>query len=332
MASSSTRGTCRLLAGIVMVCLIALTAPDVAMAGEPSEAEKETARQLMDLGNEQYRQGQYEQALESYRGADDIMSVTSTGLGVGKVLIQLGRLIEARSKLLQVTRIPAPPKEPEVLTRARDKAQQLQDELADRIPALRVLVAGLAEDAPVTLHLDGIEVPRKRLALPRRVDPGTHTVKASCPGYQDVDLEITVAEGKTRTVELELTPTGETPPVAPAADDGGISPLVWVGFGLAGVGAAVGAITGGLSLDAAATAKDLCVDDLCPREAESDADRSLALAHTSTVSFVVAGLGAGIGIVGLVLSGSDEPSDSTEPAPEVEAILGPGTIGLRGRF
>ncbi|MBW2454323.1 MAG: hypothetical protein JRI68_07425 [Deltaproteobacteria bacterium] len=332
MASSSIRGTCRLLAGIVMVCLIALTA-DVVLAGEPSAAEKETARQLMDVGNLQFRQGHYEQALESYRGADDIMKVTSTGLGLGKTLVQLGRLIEARSKLLEVTRIPVAPNESEVLTRAREQATRLQQDLADRIPALRVLVVGLAKGAPVTLYLDGLEVPRERLALPRRVNPGTHAIRAACPGYVDVDLEITVAEGKTRTVELELTPTGATPPVAPAADGGGLSPLVWVGLGIAGVGATVGAITGGLSLAAANDAKDQCVDGTCPLDAEPDADRSLALAHTSTVSFVVAGLGAGLGIVGLVLSGSEDPSDgASEPVTEVEALLGPGVIGLRMRF
>ncbi|RLB63282.1 MAG: hypothetical protein DRI90_07185 [Deltaproteobacteria bacterium] len=321
------------MTSILLITIAGLaTAPDVC-AAEPSVTDKETARQLMDAGHQHFRQGRYDEALESYRGADTIMGVASTGLGVGKTLMQLGRLIEARDKLLAVSRIPTVPGESPVLTRAREEGETLQQQLADRIPALRVLIVGVGDDAPVTLRLDGSEIARKLLALPRRIDPGTHRIVATCPGYQDAELEITVAEGKTRTVELALTPGGGAAADDETGDSGGISPLVWVGFGIAGAGAIVGSVTGGLSLAAASDAKDQCTDNTCPLDAEPDADRSLTLAHASTVSFVVAGLGAGLGVVGVILSGTDDGSDSQAgPDATVEALLGPGFVGLRGRF
>ena len=47
----------------------------------------------------------------------------------------------------------------------------------------------------------------------------------------------------------------------------------------------------------------------------------------------MAGLGAGLGVVGLVLGGS-EPADAQEPEPTaaVEVVVGPGFVGLRGSF
>jgi hypothetical protein len=312
-----------MLLGAALACLpaAAATAQEVP---EQSVGDKETARQLMDLGDSKYDSGDYAGALEAYQGADRIMGVTSTGLAMGKALVKLGRLLEARDKLLAVSRIAASPDESPVLTQAREEARQLQDSIADKIPQLTVRIIGVAAGVECSVRVDGHPVPPATISLPRAVDPGKHTVSASAPGYHAVSETVTLEEGAKQTITLALRSTHK-PPVEERKPEPGItvSPLVWAGIAVAGAGVVVGAITGGLSLSAASDVKDECTDNVCPRRLEEDGDRSLTLAHVSTASFIVAGVGAALAGVGLVLTftADDERASIT---------LGPGSV--RGAF
>ncbi|HZO13365.1 MAG TPA: hypothetical protein VFB62_08895, partial [Polyangiaceae bacterium] len=172
----------------------------LAHAQEPSATDKETARQLMDIGDTKYDSGDYAGALESYQGADRIMKVTSTGLAVGKALMQLGRLIEARDKLLAVARLPQAADESPVLTRARDEAKELQQTLADRIPQLTISLAGVPAGVEASVQIDDDAVPPATYNLPRAVDPGTHTVSGTAPGYLASPQTLTLKEGDRQTL------------------------------------------------------------------------------------------------------------------------------------
>ncbi len=120
-----------------------------------------------------------------------------------------------------------------------------------------------------------------------------------------------------------------TTPEADRAEIGGVSPLVYVGFGVAGAGLLVGAITGGLSMNQAADLKDRCPGDVCAPDIEGEVDTMMTLGHVSTASFIIAGIGAGVGLVGLLTGGSDE---ATETEGSVRPMLGPGFAGVTGTF
>ena len=302
------------------------TLPLSVRAQEPSVADKETARQLMDTGDTKFESGDYAGALESYQGADRIMKVTSTGLAVGKALMQLGRLIEARDKLLAVARLPQGADESPVLTRAREEAKELQQTVADRIPQLTISLAGLPAGVEASVQVDNDAVPPATINLPRAVDPGAHTVSGTAPGYLATPQTLTLKEGDRQTLVLTFRATGERPREEPKEPELEVSPLVWAGVAVAGAGVIVGAITGGISLSTASDVKKQCEGTRCPVTAEEDGDRALALAHVSTVSFCVAGAGAILAGVGLVLTfTSDDGADTA-------LDLRPGFIGIRGHF
>ena len=102
-------------------------------------------------------------------------------------------------------------------------------------------------------------------------------------------------------------------------------PLSFAGFGLAAAGAIAGAVTGILSLDKVSEAETLCGGRLaCSPETRDIVDEAEVLAHVSTASFAVAGLGAVIGVTFLALELSDDE--------EVALDLGPAGAALRGRF
>lgn len=259
------------------------------------------------------------------------MGVPTTGIEVGRTQIALDKLVEARDTLLRVARYPVVPGEPAPFARARAQATELAERLAGRIPSLQIELKGLDDGDTGEVRLDGHPVEPATIGLPRKVNPGKHVVTATAPGYHPLSLPIVVEEGEGRVLDVHLRPDTEP---ADAGDDGGaeggLSPLVFVGFGLAGAGLLTGAITGGVSLSLAGDVKDQCSSDVCPTAAESDADTSVALAHVSTVSFVVAALGAGVGTVGLFwpeLFGADAPGQAF-----VRPLIGPGGLGVYGRF
>jgi hypothetical protein len=77
------------------------------------------------------------------------------------------------------------------------------------------------------------------------------------------------------------------------------------------------------------TVKDECPTKTCDPSVQSDLDSAKKLGTISTIAFVVAGVGVGVGVVGLL-----NPSKA-EPAPKAAAVvpvIGLGTIGLKGSF
>jgi hypothetical protein len=308
------------------ILIVLLTSPAF---GQVGAADRETARGLMDVGRQKYESGDFQGALSAFEGADRIMKVTSTGLWVGKALAQVGRLIDARDKLINLRKLPVQSDESTVLSVARDEAQKLQLELADRIPQLEVLISGLHDGARVNIRVGGVEVARETLTLPRKVDPGDHVIIATSPGYADLAVNASVAEGKSTKVVLAFVQTGAIPEDNPqTGDDSGVNVPMWVAFGFGGLGAVVGSVTGAISLSTASAAKEGCDEnDSCPPGNEGDADTSLVTAHVSTASFIVGGLGVGVGLV-LLLTDDSEGADSAQLQP----LVGPGFVGLRGSF
>jgi hypothetical protein len=265
---------------------------------------------------------------------------------VGKLRIKLGKLVEARDVLLRVTRFPAAPDEPEVYTAARKEARKLADELTPRIPSLRIEIEGVDDDATLAVTVGGVVVPPSTLKFPRSVSPGDHEVVARAPGYKPARAVVHIEEREQKTVELRLEKDPNYEPVEPrpgfkpppGGQDGGVppepgpelSPLVWVGIAVAGVGVVAGAITGGIALNNSNNIEDGCPTRVCNIELENDINATRVLSHVSTASFALAGAGAAVMVVGLVLSDwSGQPGDDQT---RLEPVLGPGMLGVRGRF
>lgn len=297
-------------------------------AEEPSAADKETARNLVAVGDQRYEARDYQGALEAYQGADAIMAVPTTGIEVGRALIALAKLVEARDKLLEISRYPVRADEPTAFTKARRRAADLAADLAERIPSMEIELRGLPAGTEAEVRVDDVVVKPATVGLPRKLNPGPHPLKVTAAGYHTVDIVVELKERQRRVVEIPLRTSAAPPPVEPAPDT---SPVAYAGFAIGAVGLVVGTITGAVSLSIASDVTDQCVNDVCPSSVEADADRSLSLAHVSTVSFVLAGVGAGLGILGLTVFADDEPS-TTPTGARVEPWVGLGAGGLRGAF
>jgi hypothetical protein len=304
---------------------------------EPTAADKETARALVNEGQTAFDSRRYEDALKSFEAAHRIMGVPTTGLRLGKTQAALGLLVEARDTLLGVGRYPKKPDEPTAFAKARIEAEALAEEIAAKIATIQLELPRDPPSAAMDITIDSGRIAPGTEAIPRRVNPGKHVVVAAAKGYETATIEIEVGEGETRKVPLAL----EKPTLTAGGKQGGsgggepprstsLSPLVFAGFGVGAAGIGAGTVTGILALGTASSAKDRCDGNRCPRSVESDVDSARTLGTLSTIGFAVGALGVGVGVYGL-LNPSKAPLRVTSGL-RLEADVGPASLRIRGIF
>ncbi len=204
-----------------------------------------------------------------------------------------------------------------------DRAQLVEaliEALVPKLSKLAVVVPTRIEGMRV--RCDGVALDSASYGVPFAVDPGEHRVEVTAPGYQTWSSTVTVgANADRQAVTVPVLESDEAP--------SGVSPVVYVGFGVGGAAAVLGTVTGIMSLSMVSDLEPDCPNDVCPREREDDVDTMKTLAHVSTASFIVAGAGAAAGLVALLGGDSD---DDAESGLSVRPVVGPGAVGLRGEF
>lgn len=312
---------------------VAVAAPQ-ARADEPSAADAETALQLFKVGKALRDKGDIPGALAKFRAAYALAETPITALELGRTYAMVGKLLEAREILLGVARLPARKNESQKSVEARRDAEVLAADIKPRLASVTVRVKG-APQPPPKIRVDDVVVPPAAASEPRVVNPGRHVVVLDVNG-RTTQGEVTVEEGQSREIEL-VAPAGPEEPPPPAVVRGdeqvshGRSPLVYVGFGTAVAGLAVGSIAGFMTLSKAGSLKDVCRDGRCPPSAQSDLDSSSTTGTIATIGFVVAGLGVGVGLAGLFLF-DNEPPPASSTAPSARLFVAPTGAGVRGTF
>jgi hypothetical protein len=335
----------------------ALLAAEVPARADPTPQQKELARNLMQKGHDARNAHDLKLALESFKSADDIMHVPTTGFEVARSQLDLGRLVEAHETLLGVMRWPEKSGEPRAFRDARGYAKILDDEVVPRIPQLRIRLQAAPPDQRAIVTVDGVTLPEGALLVPYRVDPGHHvvTAKVEAAPVMEGRAEADVAERQTKDVIISLAPTALAPPApasalpaapapgaepipasgaeSPAREDGtrrGLGPVAWAGFGIAAAGLAVGTVTGIMTIADKGSIASQCNGTRCPPSTYDSLSTANTLATTSTVSFVVAAAGAGVGVVAWLLGHGSAPP--TASSARVMPVIGVTTVGLRGAF
>lgn len=297
----------------ILAASLALAAP--ALAAEPTAADSESALQLYKEGKSLRDKGDQQGALAKLKAAHALVQTPITALELGKTQVALGQLVEAREVLLSVARIPLRTNESAKAAEARTESEALAAELRPRLASITVRPKGIGEGAS-KVSVDGVVLPPEAATVPRFVNPGAHVVVLEANGKR-VQAEVSLTDGQTREVELELPPD---PPVAPpvvmpphdtpmpVASRRSTSPLVYAGFGTAIVGVTVGTVAGIVTLSNASTLKSSCFDGRCPSSSQSDLDSVSTTGAISTVGFTVGVVGAVVGVIGLVVGGKRESS------------------------
>ncbi|MBX3224683.1 MAG: hypothetical protein KF795_29475 [Labilithrix sp.] len=289
---------------IKLVAAGALVATTCLAATSSAEtpAARETARRLMDDGDRYVEQQKFDKALAAYESAHAIMHVPTTGIDVALTLTTLGRLVAAREVALEVTRMPGAGTESSIFAEARKDAAELADRLVVKIPTVRLELPAGVDPATVRAWIDGEELADRAIGVPRRLDPGGHTVRVETRGRAPFVREITLKESERAIVPIELRSGGW----GRSGEDAilGLPPLAFGGLSAAALGLTVGTITGLVSLDKAADARSRCGPDTksCDPAAEPYIDASKTYGWISTASFALAIAGGAVATYALVVT------------------------------
>jgi hypothetical protein len=285
---------------------------------EPSAAERETARSLMDEADALLRSGDARAALERYQAADQLMHVPTTGLEVARTQARLQLLVEASTTAIEVGNSPPRPNEPAIFSEARAAAQQLADELRARIPSLSIRVepAGVRYE----LSFDGVRVPEATHGLPFKLNPGNHDVLVQAVGFQPVFEQVVLEESQAVERTFTLVTAAARPPslvVAPPPaanveapterDDSAAAARTrgWVALSVGGAVFAAGVTTGVFAVIESDQVKQQCAGQRCPRSVESDMNEANTLANVANATLAIGLLTAGYGVFELLNADSD---------------------------
>lgn len=310
---------CVSLAALVIVPSL----PSLAQAGDAGPA-----REQLKIGFTLARDGKCDEAIphfsESLRldpKAITLINLADCEEKTGRLTQALARWVDARGRAQTESNRPI-----------EEEAERRQKALEPRLPKLTIVLSPRSPPGAVVVR-DGVTLGAVSLGVALPVDPGKHTVVVRLPGYADSAKDVSLAEAEATTIEVG--PSSSRVAGSPAPEPGPSSssvamPLVYAGFGVAVLGVIVGGVTGAMALGKGSDADTACPDHRC-RDAAAldDVDSGKTLGTVSTIAFVAAGIGIGVGTYGLLSRGRGTSKASR--GPDVALFLG-ATSGLRGQF
>jgi hypothetical protein len=307
-----------------------LSAP---LFGAPSPKDRAEARRLASQAQVEVKAKNWEGAIKSLQQSVKLDPSAATRLELAKALTGGGRLVEAAKLLDELAAEPAVSGPQKALAK---KALDQRTVLEGRIPKLKLRLEGEGS-AGVTVKLDG-EVVDPSSEIP--VDPGEHELVVKGGGVKTQKRELTLAEGETKSLTLTLEAEAAAGPAPEPEGQGGgpaVAPAV-VAFAVGVAGFVVGGVFGQLAFDEADKLRGLCPNGRCSwnnDDAVAARDTSIVNGNISTAGFVVGGVGIATGAVVLIVTsvtGKKKATPEATPSAFVRPYVGPGELGLWGRF
>lgn len=324
----------RRLAGAALTA--ALLFSSVSAFAEPTPQDISQARDLGQQAQAAHEAGNYAESERLWTAASNLYPAAPTlTLGLARAQMKQGKYVLARESYNKIIREQSNnPNASQAFKDALSAAQSEIEGATAKIARVTIIVEGGAPNAEVTI--DGDAVNAAGLGVPRPIDPGPHTVKATAEGYLPAETTFQVAEAGSAEAKLTLTKDASTaaPPPAPAvtAPPETVTTkrdrtLAIVALGVGGAGLVFGGVTGALAMSKHGDLDGECPGGKCPSRLQSDVDGFHTMATLSTIGFIVGGVGVAAGAV-LWFTAPKKTVRGFEWHPYVGANGG----GLAGRF
>ncbi|MDB4985277.1 MAG: hypothetical protein JWN04_455 [Myxococcaceae bacterium] len=234
---------------MVLLSLVICSAAGSVRAQAPQQ--NALARALFEEGVALADQHDWSAAADRFSRAYSLKPTSGIAFNWASVLVESGRLLEAQDLFIGVLRDPVA--DPQLKT----QSEAVLTALVPRIAHLRVHVGGQT-DEHTTLEVDGLGWPRAAWDIASPINPGAHTVVLKAAGVEAARAELTLQDGQSREVALQISRPAAPPIVALApapapastmpapADDRARKPLYknWAIWTAAGVLAVGGVVTG----------------------------------------------------------------------------------------
>jgi len=306
-----------------------------------NEQAKAEARLLADRAFEHFSAGEYQKAIQLFHEADTKFHAPTLVLMQGHAQRKSGNLIEARALYQRVANETLPPDAPKEFRDAQAEANAAVSELTGKTGYLKIVLTGSAADK-VQISIDGLPVPPSKLGQPMELNPGKRKIEAIIDaeeGGRSIFKTVLIKPGRTKQIQLAFKKSGivvegqkadedEEDEIPDPKEPGSIVPAaIAFGFGAAGIG--VGAVTGFLWLDKKGSIEETCNGAASCDAARADMDARKMFGTVAIIGLAAGGVGLGIGTVLALTRETGEPDEQTAG---VSLVIGPASIGLRGRF
>jgi hypothetical protein len=298
-----------------------------------SASDVESAREAFKEGRRLREAGDLKGALEKFKAAHALGRTPVTGIELAKTYADLGMPVEGREICLDIERTPVAPQETQRSQDARKEGAILKEQLKTKIASLTLHVKGAPQGMDPVVTVDGVAVPAVALTEPRKLNPGHHEIAAHVSTGPEAKGSVDLKEGESKDLDIIVMP-----PPTPPPPEKKTSPLVPVGIAMAGTGLVVGSIAGVVTLSKKGSLDTECPNKSCPPGTPTgDLHSTQTWGNVTTVSWVVAGVGVGVLVAGVMMSrasGSTTGQGTTAPPQnaKVEPYIGVGAAGIHGTF
>jgi hypothetical protein len=279
------------------------------------DAEIRTAaRDLATQGAQAFDAGDYAHASDFFRRAHELVPAPSIALLHARSLAKLGQLLEAIDIYEQTARFKLPEGAPEAYLQAVQTARAEMEDVRHRLARLKVTLIGVSSNELAQVSMDDKLTPPALLGVERPLNPGQHRIEARVAGQLRATRELSMLEGGSYQVELDLRPVEsahkplvlQAMPTNPSAGKANMRKTA--GFAALGVGAlglGIGTFTGIVALHHESELDSVCKPK-CPPSSAADID---SFRSNRTISYVSFGLGVAATATGVLLLTLGKPSE-----------------------
>lgn len=301
-----------------------LLVPATALAQDVSDEKLQEFEQHIAQGAEFYKANDYQNALEQFRSARQIVDHPKLSYKIGRTLEKLNRCAKAKRAYERYLSYEG------LDDSDRKRGKEKLAGLEKCKPLGHLELTCLPSDASIAIDERALECPAEI-----ELESGTYTLQVSAPGYVSKEVSVEVPPKETTERMVDLTDSEDTSTGDPKADTGGggdwMTYAKWGGIGVGG-----GLLLGGLASDYSAVARN---DEIVKAKENNDAEKLDQLtdeakaAQTRTVILYISGATLLAG--GITLFVLDTPQTESEASldderphsPRAGLRLGVGRIG-----
>ena len=144
-------------------------------------------------------------ALPKFEVAQKMFNAPTHLLHIAQCQAAIGKLVEAQETYETLVRTPLAKDAPDPFVKAQEEGKKELPALKPRIPTLRVQITPAPSSLKGLLVLvNGSPMPNELVGIARPVNPGKYKISAQASGQTAAPVEVDVAEGATKAVDLRL--------------------------------------------------------------------------------------------------------------------------------
>jgi hypothetical protein len=192
-----------LLLLLSLVTAGAVTVARPVAAQQVSDADRKAARDLFNDGATLQAAGKYAEALDKFQKSIAVYPAPTTALRIAQCKASMNRLVEATEDYRAIINTALPAGSPAAYQQAKDQAAVELAQLEPTIPRVKIIVTP-ERVAGLQITVDGQPMNAALVGVARPIDPGTHRVIVTAPGYQQGEATVVTQAKAIQTPEVRI--------------------------------------------------------------------------------------------------------------------------------